>query len=85
MPDKSESEPSVEFLLEPLGIRNPAGVLSRVALVRAGAVPRCEPVTGGGYRARPREARTTGYYGYMSPDVVRADQAMVSGCVGWTG
>jgi len=33
-PDKSKSEPSVEFLLEPLGIRNPAGVQSRVALVR---------------------------------------------------
>jgi len=27
--DKSKSEPSVEFLLEPLGIWNPAGVLSR--------------------------------------------------------
>ena len=33
-PDKPKSEPSVEFLLEPLGIRDPAGVLTRVALVR---------------------------------------------------
>ena len=31
---QSKSEPSVEFLLEPLGIRNPASVQSRVALVR---------------------------------------------------
>jgi len=30
----------------------------------AGAVPRCEEVTVGGYAARPRETRTTGYYGY---------------------
>jgi len=54
---------------------------------RAGAVPHCELVTGEGYGARPREATTTGYYGYMGvpTDVVRADQAMVSGHVGWTG
>jgi len=31
--DKPKSEPTVEFLMEPLGIRNPADVLSRVALV----------------------------------------------------
>jgi len=31
--DTPKSEPSVEFLLEPLGTRDPAGVLSRVALV----------------------------------------------------
>jgi len=32
-PDKPKSEPSVEFLLEPLGIRNPGGIQSRVVLV----------------------------------------------------
>jgi len=50
-------------------------------------VPRCEPVTREGYGARPREARTTEYYGYtgVPTDVVHADQAMVSGRVGWTG
>jgi len=54
---------------------------------RAGAVPRCEPVTGGGYGARSKEARTTGYYGYVGvpTDVSRADQATVSGRVGWMG
>jgi len=31
MPDTSKLEPLVEFLLEPLGIWNPAGVQSRVA------------------------------------------------------
>jgi len=53
----------------------------------AGAVPCCEQATGGGYGARPKEARTTGYYGYtgVPTDVVRANQAMVSGRVGWTG
>jgi len=51
-----------------------------------GAIPRCRPATGGGYGARPVEARTSEYYGYPSVpvDVVRADQAMVSGRVGWT-
>jgi len=50
-------------------------------------MPRCKPVTGAGYRARPVEARTTGYYGYPSVpvDVVHADQDMVSGRIGWTG
>jgi len=50
-------------------------------------VPRCELVTGGGYGARPKETRTTGYYGYVGvpTDVVHADQAMVSGRIGWTG
>ena len=45
------------------------------------------PVTGGGYGAWPKEARTIGYYGYVGvpTDVVHADQAMVSGHVGWTG
>jgi len=54
---------------------------------RAGAVLRCKQVTGGGYGAWPKEARTTGYYGYMGvpTDVVCADQAMVRGRVGWTG
>jgi len=52
----------------------------------AGAVPCYEQATGGGYGVRPKEARTTGYYGYTSvpADVVRADQAMDSGHVGWT-
>jgi len=31
---------------------------------RTGVVPHCEQVTLEGYRARPKEARTTGYYGY---------------------
>jgi len=50
-------------------------------------VPRCEQVTGGGYGARPREARTTVYYGYagVPRDIVHTDQATVSGRVGWTG
>jgi len=54
---------------------------------RTGAIPRCEQVTVGGYGAQPREARTTGYYGYtgVPADVVHADQAMVSGHVGFTG
>jgi len=53
----------------------------------AGTVPHCQPAARGGYRARPKEARTTGYYGYtgVPADVMRADQAMVSGCIGWTG
>jgi len=50
----------------------------------AGAVPHYEQTTGGGYGARSKETRTTGYYGYSSvpADVVRADQAMVNGRVG---
>ena len=41
----------------------------------------------GDHGARPKEARTTGYYGYteVPTDVLRADQATVSGRVGWTG
>jgi len=82
-PDTPKSEPSVEFLFEPLGIRNPAGILGE----RSGAVLRCEQITVGGYGAWPREARTTWYYGYMGvpTDVVRANQATVSGRVSWTG
>jgi len=51
------------------------------------AIPRCKPATGGGYGARPVEARTIGYYVYPSvpTDVVHADQAMVSGRVDWAG
>jgi len=54
---------------------------------RTGTVPRCEQVTIGGYGAQPKEARTSGYYGYtgIPSDVMHADQAMVSGRVGWTG
>jgi len=88
-PDKAKSDPSVEFLLEPLGIRKaPSGRPEQGSLGGgAGAIPRCEQATGGGYGARLREARTTGYYGYtgVPTDVVRADQAMVSGRIGWTG
>jgi len=53
---------------------------------RAGAVPRCEPVTGG-QGARPKEARTTRYQGYrgVPTDVMRTDQATVDGRAGWTG
>jgi len=49
----------------------------------AGVVPRYEQATGGGYGALPREVRTSGYQS-MPTDVVRADQAMVNGRVGWT-
>jgi len=54
---------------------------------RTGAVPCCEQVTVGGSGARPKEARTTGYYWYtgVPTDIMRADQATVSGCIGWTG
>jgi len=47
----------------------------------AGAVPHYEQATGGGYGARQREVRTSGYQSVPS-DVMRADQAMVSGRVG---
>ena len=49
----------------------------------AGAVPHYGQATGGGYGARPREVRTSGYQS-VPVDVRRADQAMVSGRVGWT-
>jgi len=53
----------------------------------AGTVPQCEEVTVGSYGARPREARTTGYYGYtgVPSDIVRTDQALVDGRAGWAG
>jgi len=82
MPDKPKSEPLVEFLMESLGTQDLVGSPGG----EAGAVLRYEQATGGGYGARPREARTTGYYGYSSvpADVVHVDQAMVSGRVDWT-
>ena len=85
--DTQRLEPLVEFLSEPSDIRKPTGAESRVAKVRTGTVPCCEQVTMGGYGARPKKARTTGYYGYTSvpTDVVHANQATVSGCIGWTG
>jgi len=51
-----------------------------------GAIPRCRPAAGGGYGARPVEARTSEQYGYMSVpvDVMRAGQTVDSGRVGWT-
>jgi len=54
---------------------------------RAGVLPCCKPDTGGGFGARPKEARTTRYYGYIGvpTDVVSANQAMDSRCVSWTG
>ena len=53
---------------------------------RTGAVPRFEQVIGGGYSAWPKEAGATGYQEYtgVPKDVVCADQATVSVCVGWT-
>jgi len=52
---------------------------------KTGTVPRCEQVIGGGYGARPKEARTTGYYGYIGvpQHVVCADQATVDQHIGW--
>jgi len=50
----------------------------------AGAVSHYEQTTGGGYGARPKEVRTSGYQS-VPANVVRADQAMVSRRVGWTG
>ena len=52
---------------------------------RAGAVPRCEPVTRG-QGARPKEARTAGYqaHGSVSTDVMR-DPVVIDGRTGWTG
>jgi len=65
---------------EPDGHREYSGLGART-----GMVLRCEQVTGGGYSAQPKEARTTGYYGYIGlpQHVVRADQATVSGRVDW--
>ena len=52
---------------------------------RAGAVPRCEPVTRG-QGARPKEARTTGYQGHGSvPTDVMRDPVVIDGRTGWTG
>ena len=50
----------------------------------AGTVSHYDQATGGGLGARPKEVRTSGYLS-VPVDVMRADQAMVSGRVGWTG
>ena len=74
----------MEFQTELLGTWDQADAPYTVVSVEG--LVRCrfyEQATGGGYGARPREVRTSGYQS-VPVDVMRADQAMVSGRVGWT-